>query len=148
MILCDFCNKWCHDVCENIPPNHGDTVDTYKCVACSGFDSDSVFPSTTGLSQAFSMCTLDDATESELIVESSLADFEHANNSATVWGNVPVENMIAEISQAYEQIVYWPKNLFKLPSGSPGKKYVTQMTILLKEWKMKGQFESTAPKTE
>ena len=79
-IFCDFCKKWCHNVCENIPPKDGDTVDTYKCVACSGFDSDSVFPSTTGLSQAFSMCTLDDATESELIVESSLADFEHANN--------------------------------------------------------------------
>ena len=112
--------KRCHNLCENIPPNYGDTVDTYKCVACTGFDSDNVSTNTTGLSQAFSMCTLDDATESELIVESSLADFEHANNSATVWENLPVENVIVEISQASEQTVYWRKNLFKLPSGGPG----------------------------
>ena len=39
-----------------------------------------------------------------------------------------------DLNSAYEKIVHWKKNLFMLPSGASGKKYVEEVTRLMKLW--------------
>ena len=39
-----------------------------------------------------------------------------------------------DLNNAYEKIVKWKKNLFMLSSGAAGKKYVEEVTRLMKLW--------------
>ena len=50
------------------------------------------------------------------------------------WGNYPSHVFEANVSTVYEQIVYWKKNLFLLPSGKAGKQSIDENTKLMKEW--------------
>ena len=38
------------------------------------------------------------------------------------------------INSSYEQVVYWRKNLFMLPSGRSGKSFIREVTRLLNAW--------------
>ena len=46
-------------------------------------------------------------------------------------GKIVGPNLIDSI---YNKIVFWPKNLFLLPSGACGKRYIKEITRLLNEW--------------
>ena len=50
------------------------------------------------------------------------------------WGEY--ENAIFEtnINDVYERIVYWRKNLFMLPTGKVGKRYIDETTRLMNAW--------------
>ena len=51
-----------------------------------------------------------------------------------IWGDHTKED-INQISKAmYEEIVFWKKNLFKLPSGAAGKQFIVEMTRLITMW--------------
>ena len=50
------------------------------------------------------------------------------------WGNEGSVNITKYICDAYEKIVFWRKNIFMLPTGSIGKKYVVETTKLLNAW--------------
>ena len=39
-----------------------------------------------------------------------------------------------DFNNAYEKIVHWNKNLFMLPSGAAGKRYVEEVTHLMNVW--------------
>ena len=39
-----------------------------------------------------------------------------------------------DLNNAYEKIVHWKKNVFMLPSGAAGKRYVEEVTRLMKLW--------------
>jgi hypothetical protein len=55
-------------------------------------------------------------------------------NRAAVWGDHSNED-VTQISNAiYDEIVFWKKNLFKLPSGAAGKNYIKETTRLLSIW--------------
>ena len=64
--------------------------------------------------------------------------FEPASSSATAWGSCAAQDVIRQVTDAYEQVIVCRKNHYKLPSVGPGKKFVSQMTALLKEWNLKG----------
>ena len=51
-----------------------------------------------------------------------------------IWGDHSVEDVSQITCAIYEEIVYWKKNLFKLPSGASGKQYVKEMTRLINIW--------------
>ena len=51
-----------------------------------------------------------------------------------IWGNHSVEDISQITCAIYEEIVYWKKNLFKLPSGAAGKQYIKEMTRLINIW--------------
>ena len=54
-----------------------------------------------------------------------------------VWGALTLEEL-DQISQAlYNEIIGWRKNLFMIPSGSSGKKYVAETTRLITNWNNK-----------
>ena len=50
------------------------------------------------------------------------------------WGTEGSRNITKYINDADEKIVFWRKNIFMLPTGSVGKKYVVETTRLLNAW--------------
>ena len=47
------------------------------------------------------------------------------------WQEVTIEK---DLNNGNEKIVRWKKNLFMLPSGAAGKRYVEEVTRLMKLW--------------
>ena len=50
------------------------------------------------------------------------------------WGNLSDAEIISTINLIYEELVHWRKNLFKLPSGAAGKRYLKMKTMLVEFW--------------
>ena len=50
------------------------------------------------------------------------------------WGNFPDNIFEKNVSIVYEKVVHWKKNMFLLPSGQAGKRYVDETTRLMNEW--------------
>ena len=54
---------------------------------------------------------------------------QQGQNFTTMWDDA--EYISEKAKSMYEEIVFWRKNLFKLPSGAAGKKYIKEQTRLL-----------------
>ena len=39
-----------------------------------------------------------------------------------------------DLKEAYEQIVYWHKNVFMVPTGASGKRFINEITRLFDYW--------------
>ena len=50
------------------------------------------------------------------------------------WNLVAGSTFEKDLKNAYEKTVSWKKNLFMLPSGAAGKRYVKKVTCLMKLW--------------
>ena len=48
------------------------------------------------------------------------------------WTNVRGTVFEKDLTDAYENIVHWKRNLFRMPSGAAGKKYIEEVTPLLR----------------
>ena len=48
------------------------------------------------------------------------------------WNNGYIS--IKDVNHAYEKIVYWRKNLFMVPTGAAGKKFINETTKMLNFW--------------
>ena len=46
------------------------------------------------------------------------------------WGETEAESIVRTINRAYEEIVGWKRNLFRVPSGAIGKSFVCEFTSL------------------
>ena len=51
-----------------------------------------------------------------------------------IWGSHSADDLTQIVSGIYEEIVYWRKNLFKLPSGAAGKSFIKETTKLISMW--------------
>ena len=63
-----------------------------------------------------------------------------------VWGEKEGDLFIREVNHAYNEIVYWRKNIFKLPSGAAGKLFIKESTRLLRAWNSKSAIRNTSIK--
>ena len=50
------------------------------------------------------------------------------------WNTAPGNVYQKDLEEAYEQIVYWRKNVFMVPTGASGKKFVNEITRLFDQW--------------
>lgn len=55
--------------------------------------------------------------------------------SLRIWGNHTKEDIHHKIDAIYDEIVLWRRNLFMLPSGAAGKKFVSETTKWIEYWK-------------
>ena len=60
-----------------------------------------------------------------------LPTFEKIGPPNYQWGNVDGETITQRINQAYNEIVHWRRNLFKVPSGKAGTQFVEELARLL-----------------
>ena len=51
-----------------------------------------------------------------------------------MWGNHTLADILMIGRAMYEEVVHWRKNLFKLPSGAAGKRYIKELTRLIDIW--------------
>ena len=49
-----------------------------------------------------------------------------------------------EVEFVYENVVYWRKNIFKIPSGAAGKNVIRECTRLIKAWTSKSALKNIA----
>ena len=54
-----------------------------------------------------------------------------------VWGDHSLAVVKQILDVIYEEGVYWRRNLFLLPTGAAGKKYITETTRLIEIWNQK-----------
>ena len=50
------------------------------------------------------------------------------------WNTVPRSVYQEDLEEAYEQIVYWRKNVFMVPTSTSGKKFFNKTTIHFDQW--------------
>ena len=51
-----------------------------------------------------------------------------------IWGDYTKDEIHQKIDEIYEEIVFWRWNLFKLPSGAGGKKFIAETTKWIEFW--------------
>ena len=56
------------------------------------------------------------------------------NTRLSIWGHHTKEDLEQIMSAIYDEIVFWRKNLFLLPSGHCGKLFISEMTRLINAW--------------
>ena len=49
----------------------------------------------------------------------------------TNWHDHAGEKFVMEINNAYDEIIHWRKNLFKVPTGKAGRSFITELTLWL-----------------
>ena len=70
-----------------------------------------------------------------------------APQKSYTWDIYPYHVFEASVSTVYEQVVYWKKNLFLLPSGKAGKQYIDETTKLINEWLQESPLKDIALKS-
>ena len=61
------------------------------------------------------------------------ADEPSTQNMKYIWGKYKDHEFENNLSQVYEIVVFWRKNLFQLPSGKAGKKFIGEVSRLMSE---------------
>ena len=123
-LLCDSCELWNHRSCLNISEAEylrlNDSDDTYLCPACY----------------------LKSSNES---IQVTLPEFNPDTNiNEAKWGVLIGDQILSAVKLAYEEIVQWKRNLFKLPTGSAGRDFLEEMTVVLNMFNSSSALKSAA----
>ena len=62
------------------------------------------------------------------------------------WNEYTGKEFCDEINGIYEEVIHWRKNLFKVPSGSAGRRFITELTEWLDHFNKGTEFSSIALK--
>ena len=68
------------------------------------------------------------------VVEEIERQQPQASISNEGWGEHTYADLEQTVSSMYDEIVFWRKNLFKLPSGAAGKSFIKEITKLIDIW--------------
>ena len=63
-----------------------------------------------------------------------------------VWGVLDARSFCKVISEAYSEVVHWRKDYFRVPNGSSGKDFVSELARLFKAYAVQSSLESIALK--
>ena len=73
--------------------------------------------------------------DSQFSTKTSISADEPSTQSVKyIWGKYKDHEFEKNLSQVYETVVFWRKNLFLLPSGKAGKKFIGEVSRLMSEW--------------
>ena len=56
----------------------------------------------------------------------------------------PCEQFMKDVSEIYEHVVFWKKNIFLVPSGKQGKSFIEEINKFLNEWLQNSVFKPVA----
>lgn len=51
-----------------------------------------------------------------------------------IWGDHTLDDVIQIFNATYDEVVHWRRNLFLLPTGAAGKRYITETIRLIEIW--------------
>jgi len=69
------------------------------------------------------------------------------NFDPQIWGAHTFRDLSQIFSAVYNEITKWKKNIFNIPSGAAGKKFVEESTLLINEWNNKSNLANIALKS-
>ena len=91
--------------------------------------------------------TTADARETEparTVYVPDLPPFRESSTRNFTWGSLDGDDFANVLHSAYCEVVHWRRNLFLVPSGSIGKKFVRELTRLFNEYAQASALESVA----
>lgn len=128
-VFCKTCKRWYH----------------YSCAQTL---AEAINPFPQGTPFVCPRCTNDKSSIDAPVVSkspvSTLPGYVKCKAKSFTWGVYSAIEMTTKINAAYERIVFWKKNLLKLPTCSAAKLVVAEMTRLLNEWNDCGRLEHVA----
>ena len=77
----------------------------------------------------------------------SASDQHHTSdesNADFLWGDFTYSVFSDNLDHVYEKIVFMRQNLFKVPSGAAGKKYIREITRLISSWNTNSNLKDIA----
>ncbi len=74
----------------------------------------------------------------------TLPDFSPVAAPNFLWGTLPGNEFMQTINEAYSEVVHWRRNIFLVPSGNAGKKFVREITRLLNAYTHSSALETIA----
>ena len=79
------------------------------------------------------------------IRSATLPDFQSSSSPAFMWGEeVHGETFVSAVKDAYQEVVRWRPNHFSIPLGAVGKKFVVEVTRLVRAFAEGSALESVA----
>jgi hypothetical protein len=75
-----------------------------------------------------------------------LPSFSSSEQLEITWGSFSEDQIVANLTQAFEVIVHWKPNLFMTPSGHQGNCFVDEMTRLFNAFNSDSAMQSIAIK--
>ena len=100
-----------------------------KCQICRR-----LFRTDKGLNIHLRSCKVKNKSNSSIVLEAVNQSSLEATISMSIWGSHDVTDLTQIVNSAYDEIVFWRRNIFKLPSGVAGKKYIKESTKLIESW--------------
>ena len=58
----------------------------------------------------------------------SLPPFETPADPSFMWGDLPGDECVQLVNNCYDEAIHWKPNLFKVPNGNDGEKFVKEMS--------------------
>ena len=98
-----------------------------------------------GLQQNQRSCKENQVTQSNLTIISSKSISLNTDTCDHIW-NENITLIESKINSAYNEIVYWKKVLFLLPTGAAGKRFIKEIIRLVNSWTYKSNLETIALK--
>ena len=108
--------------------------------SCKGETCDRVFTNKSGRANHNKKCKKNAGHTENIIVHGLEVNLSKENSKKDVDGELELSEQAqysAAINSAYEQLVYWKKNLYGLPKGATGKSFISEKTKLINEWSSK-----------
>ena len=59
---------------------------------------------------------------------------QNGQEQRSVWGNHTLPDVTQVITTIYDEIVFWRRNVFMLPTGATAKRFLCEMTRLINIW--------------
>ena len=151
-IGCDGdCFTWSHAKCAGISEEQlailtSDEKSKWFCSVCK----DSPSPLSQALTEYRNKANpstdpIEVDNEEDITVPLSLPAFStECKISSATWGDLSGDEIQTTMDNAYEEVVRWRKNLFKVPTGAIGKDFIAEVTKTLDMFNSSSNMESVA----
>ncbi len=73
-----------------------------------------------------------------------LPSFKPTSNVIAAWGDASGEEITDSIHRAYSEVVHWKPNMFQIPSGTAGKRFVSELSRCFNAFAMESDQEAIA----
>ena len=149
-IECSECRSWVHEKCTGLtkkqftaftaPRNNN----KWLCKACAACKKPKVKANT-----KVKPLQKPSASQESTSFTSSIPPTDDVPPSPTlssriVWGNLRGDQIKNEINEAYREVILWKPNLFKVPSGQTGEKFIDELARTVDFFKRDSHLEPIA----
>ena len=63
-----------------------------------------------------------------------------------LWAHMPFSSLLTQVTTIYDEIAFYHKNLFKVPSGKGGKMFIEALTFWLQQFNKRTKLNEIAMK--